>query len=63
VDEAYVVCQSCDSVIRRDEVRGNCRVCSKKTCVACSRICDECLKIVCKTASRLGRYGLMETFT
>jgi hypothetical protein len=48
MDEAFVICESCGSVVRRDEVRGNCRVCGRKTCVACSRICDECLKIVCQ---------------
>lgn len=48
MDEVFVVCKSCESIVRRDEVRGNCRVCSKKTCIACSRICDECLKITCQ---------------
>jgi hypothetical protein len=48
MDEAFVVCESCGSVVRRDEVRGNCRVCGRKTCIACARICDECLRIVCQ---------------
>ena len=48
MEEGFIVCESCGSVVRRDEVRGNCRVCGKKTCVACSRTCDECLMIVCQ---------------
>jgi len=43
MDESFVVCSSCGSVVRRDEVRGYCRVCGKRTCVNCSRIYDECL--------------------
>jgi hypothetical protein len=46
MDEVFVICESCGSNVRRDEVRGNCIVCGRKTYVACSRICDECLKIV-----------------
>jgi anaerobic ribonucleoside-triphosphate reductase len=46
MDEAFVICESCGSSVRRDEVRGSCIVCGRKTCVAYSRICGECLKIV-----------------
>ena len=42
-----ICCESCGSIVKREEVRGNCRICDRKTCIACMRICDECLKIVC----------------
>lgn len=41
------ICESCGSTVRRDQIRGKCRVCEKKTCVACSRTCDSCVKMVC----------------
>jgi methionyl-tRNA synthetase len=48
MDESFIACPSCGSVVRRDEVRGNCRVCGGKSCIACFRVCDECLKITCQ---------------
>ena len=48
-DEAFVACELCGSVVRRDEIRGKCRVCGRKTCVVCSRTCDECLMTVCQS--------------
>lgn len=47
MNEAFVVCESCGSVVRRDEIRRSCSVCGRKTYIACFRICDLCLRIVC----------------
>ena len=48
-----ITCPSCGSLVRRDQIRGFCRVCGKRTCVICMRVCDSCLRIVCPSCIRL----------
>ena len=46
VDELWR-CQVCKSFVRRDRMLGPCRVCKRRTCTYCYRVCDKCLRIVC----------------
>ena len=48
-----IVCECCGSVVRRDQVRGFCAVCGRRTCIACMRVCDSCSRIVCHRCVRL----------
>lgn len=40
-------CNICKSLIPRDQIDGQCRICKEKTCNHCKRVCDKCQQIVC----------------
>lgn len=40
-------CRICKSLVTREQIDGQCRICKNNTCFNCKRICDSCQKIVC----------------
>jgi len=40
-------CETCGSIVRRDQIEGVCGICGKRTCVYCHRVCERCKKIFC----------------
>jgi len=40
-------CETCGSIVRRDQIEGNCGACNNKTCIYCHRVCERCKRIFC----------------
>ncbi len=40
-------CETCSSIVRRDQIEGKCNTCGKRTCVYCYRVCERCQKVFC----------------
>jgi hypothetical protein len=40
-------CETCKSIVRRDQINGVCKLCGRRTCIDCKRVCDRCGQIFC----------------
>jgi len=40
-------CETCKSIVRRDQINGVCETCGRRTCIQCQRVCDKCKRIFC----------------
>jgi hypothetical protein len=54
-------CESCKSVVHRDQIVAPCGVCKKRTCIRCQRVCDKCLQIYCMFHMKVKAVMIQET--
>jgi len=47
LDEKLWECETCGSIVRRDQIEETCGIRGKSTCIYCCRVCERCKPIFC----------------
>lgn len=40
-------CEICKSLIKKEQLDGQCKICKIRTCPNCRRVCDRCQEVIC----------------